>query len=373
MGDAYLNEIMEQPQALRRMWDRWRGDRALADLGRKYRDEPGPLLFVGMGSSNYAPVAVRARLSRAGVPFRVAEAGELVHYELGGVDAGTWLIAVSQSGESYETRVAVERLRGHVRRVVAITNEPQSSLASLADNVLLLEAGAEAGSTTKTFMNTVLALHLLVDQLAGPAVGVAEADIEGCIRAVEACLADGRERAAEMAAALGVPGLARESEAAASGADGTGARAGVPEDAGALHLIARGPTLAAAHQSGLILAETTDLFTQSLAGGSFRHGPYELAGPAHRAVILAPGGRTQHLLLQLAAELAERGSRVALLTDAAASPFSSLYHWPMPKVSEDLAPILYFLPMELFGWHVARMRGRTPGMMRNMAKVTNVE
>lgn len=343
-----MSEISEQPVVAKRLYDEWTNNPELKDLGRTYRNDPRPLIFLGMGSSNYAPIILRSRFSQAKIPFHILEAGEFVHYE-DSVPSNAWVLAISQSGESLETRVAAEGLKGKVGRMIAITNERESSLAKLADTTLLLHAGKEVGSTTKTFINTLLALHLLANEIEGKEL-VTNNDVQQLISSLGSTQEGLRNRTKEMISALNISSY------------------NTPDP---IHLITRGPMLSTALQSALILAETTDLFTQALAGGTFRHGPYELAGREHRAIVLAPSGKTQNLLLSMAKDLHARGSKVVLISDTSEEvPFVKL---SMPMIEEQLAPLLYFLPIELFGWNVAQVRGRTPGMMQNMGKVTTVE
>ncbi|MFB5189140.1 SIS domain-containing protein [Alicyclobacillus fastidiosus] len=346
---TYLSEILEQPMALSRLYDSWRSCETLSRLAQAYARCPRPLIFVGMGSSHYAPIVIRARLARAGIPYRIEEAGEVLHYERDTIARDSWVIAISQSGESYETRELAKFLQGRVERVVAITNESASTLATVADDVLLLGAGVEEGSTTKTFMSTCFGLHMFVDALTGEEVATREAVME-----LQRVLETKHEE------------IARQAENVIEILDVSKDRVPHP-----IHLIARGPMLATALQSALILAETTDLFACALPGGSFRHGPFELAGSGHRAIFFAPKGATQDLVIKMALEVHRRGSKVVVVGDFAGDlPFLQIQ---VPSVSEEWAPLLYFLPMELFGYAVARWRDRIPGMMTQMGKVTAVE
>ncbi|WAH36053.1 SIS domain-containing protein [Alicyclobacillus dauci] len=346
---TYLEEILEQPEALKRLYRSAHNKTTLAELARDYQSSRPQLLFVGMGSSHYAGHVIRSRLSRAHIPFRIEEAGEVLHYEFDGIDERTWIVAISQSGESYETRELVKRARGHVARIVSITNEEQSTIASLADHTLLLCAGEEQASSTKTYLNSLLALHQFVDAISGERF-VTDETVQG--------LADTLERTSprlmtKMADVVNYLDISKEAH---------------PQP---IHMVARGPMFTTALQTALILAETTDLFASALPGGTFRHGPFELSGPEHRVVFFAPSGRTQDIVTKMAKEVYTYGSKVVLLSDHAETfPFA---HIPLPRISEHFAPLLYFLPMELFGSSVALHRGRIPGTMKRMGKVTTME
>ncbi|MFH1570825.1 MAG: SIS domain-containing protein, partial [Gemmatimonadota bacterium] len=178
----FLDEIREQPQALGRLLQHLGGPgrsalQAAADLGAGRA-----LAFVGMGSSHYAPLAVRPSLARAGVRADLWEAGELLHYGLEALPADGVVVAISQSGESAETLRVIEHLDPR-HPVVAITNDPASRLGRRGQVVLPLCAGAEAAISTKTYSNTLALLHLL-------AAAVAGRDLEAERRRLEGLAAD---------------------------------------------------------------------------------------------------------------------------------------------------------------------------------------
>ncbi|WP_037581367.1 SIS domain-containing protein [Sporolactobacillus terrae] len=347
--DKYLSEIMEQPAKMRYLYDSWAGSRELSLIGEDYKKAPKPIIFLGMGSSNFAPISVRTRLNRLKIPFYVYDAGEFLHYEIENVPQEAWVVAISQSGESFETCASVKALKNRVGRIIAITNEKESTLAHLADTVLLLCAGQEKGSTTKTFMNTLLALHLLINTIE----------------------TSGKIESQDIMNLISITANLTESLMDETNKFISTLKISDQNTLDPLHLIARGPTLATALQSSLVLSETTGIFSQALSGGTFRHGPYELTGTQHRALIFAPSGKTQSLLLKLAKELYRNGSKIILISDTKENvPYFKL---TLPTVNEDLAPLLYFLPVEFFIWNLAKKRGREPGIMQNMGKVTKFE
>jgi fructoselysine-6-P-deglycase FrlB-like protein len=148
-------DIAAGPEALARQLDRWRP----VDLAGRRR-----LVFTGLGSSRSAALiaasALRAR-------------GETAWVEIASTSTPTppaddlVLVAISASGRTREVIDAAERHRG-TSLVVAVTNDPASRLASVADAVIPLEAGVEAsGIACRTFRATIAALAMLTD-VAGP-------------------------------------------------------------------------------------------------------------------------------------------------------------------------------------------------------------
>jgi glucosamine--fructose-6-phosphate aminotransferase (isomerizing) len=80
--------------------------------------------------------------------------------------SGVLCVAISQSGESTDTNLVLERARGQGALTVGITNESKSTLANLADHVFLVRAGRERSvAATKTFCGQLLMLYLLAHAL----------------------------------------------------------------------------------------------------------------------------------------------------------------------------------------------------------------
>jgi len=343
----FLEEIREQPEALRRLVEHLRGAgraplEAARDLcaGRQ-------LSFVGMGSSHYAPLAVRPALLRNGVRAEVWEAGELLHYHLESFPGEGAVVAISQSGESAETLRVVEQLDpGHP--LVAITNAAESGFGRRGHVLLPLCAGHEAAISTKTYTNTLALLHLLTAALTGGDLEDEGLRLEALAGVMEAVLVSRRD---EMDAA-----------------------AGFLREAAFLYFVARGPSLAAAHQAALTFNEGARLPTCALAGGSFRHGPLELVGEAFAGIFLAPAGSTWELSMAVAREVAEAGGRALLLTDQAPPGRSGrLRVVELAPCGEDLFPLGACVPAELLLHRMARDRGREAGVFERISKVTRHE
>lgn len=342
-------DIAAQGAAIRRATEHYRAG-AGADILAAARDlaGAGPVAFVGMGSSLSASlpaVAIAAR-TRAAMAF---EAGEVLHYGIDALAPGSTVVLTSQSGRSAETLALAERLRaGGRHRIVAVTNDPASPLAACADVTLPILAGDEATVATKTYVTTTVVLGALAAALAG------------------------------MHAERGLPDPAVAAAVERIGADLTIADGAADDlrDVSSLAVIARGPAFAAADYGALIAKETIALAAQPFPGGSFRHGPMEIAGPAVGAIVLAPTGRTTRLATGLAGELAALGSPVWLITDDATpapAPTDRLRVTTLPAVDEAATPLTMSVPIQRLAAAMARARGRVPGVLLRSQKVTDRE
>jgi glucosamine--fructose-6-phosphate aminotransferase (isomerizing) len=335
-------EIGQQPVVLHNLVAHYRaeGGPTLQEWNRLARSA-GNVTFVGMGTSEYVAEMVMAGLTNAGVEASAIDASELLHYPrpIRGVP-----VFVSQSGESVETRKAAERMKD-VRRMVTVTNSLCSTLARKASLVLPMCAGPEATISTKTYSNTLAVLFLMLQS-------VRDADLKESFRRLEA-LAD----------ALPVEATEDIRRAAA-----------LLSDASCLHLIARGPAMAAAKQASLTFMEGTRISTAAFTGGKFRHGPFETVDADHRAIFFIPRGSTFELLTAMAAEVAGKGSRVVVITDGKVQlPKKTSCILQVPDFGEELFSLSAVTTQELLLDAIATRRGLVAGEFRHGEKVTTRE
>jgi len=260
------------------------------------------------------------------------------------------VVAISQSGRSYETVRLVDSLRErHAAPVVALVNDETSPLARTADVPLPLLAGPEAAVATKTYVAAMAVLLLLADESPSPVV---DGDaIEEAVAALDGLVAD---------VELGV----------------TAARhlAGVR----ALILVGRGPALGTAGYGALTIKEAAAVPAEAMSGGAFRHGPLELTESDVGIVVLAPAGRTHRLMTGLAEEIAERGRPTWLIangpTDVAAGAGRDLLISSVgPTLPEEVAPLVLAVPLQLAAAALAAQVGRQAGVTLVARKVTDRE
>ena len=105
-----------------------------------------------MGSSCFVSQAAAIMMTAYNIPAFAINAGELLHFQSSVLTERTLLVAISQSGESYEVIELLKQLgeRHHSRlTVVGVTNESGSSLAAMATLSLLCKAGREEMTSTK--------------------------------------------------------------------------------------------------------------------------------------------------------------------------------------------------------------------------------
>jgi glutamine---fructose-6-phosphate transaminase (isomerizing) len=161
----FLEDLEAKPASLARLADAFRAGDALADVPLS----PRRVLLVGMGSSRYAAVDAALHMRAAGIDAVAEYASATTSWP---PSPNTLVVAISASGESEETIATVDRYRGK-SPVIALTDAPRSTVATLADAVILLGAGEEKGGVaSRSFQHTLVLLRALEARLGGRPVDV---------------------------------------------------------------------------------------------------------------------------------------------------------------------------------------------------------
>ena len=343
---SFLDDVAAQPETLRSL----AGHEAEDDAGLREASSmlanPGPpVCFVAMGSSLAAAQAVTPLLAERGRLAVALDAGELLHYGLAGIPAGTPIVAISQSGRSIETVRVAQALKDRGSAVIAVTNDLTSPLAQLAGACIALHVTSEANVATKTYMSTVIQLQRLALALNDEVWDWAPI----------------HELAADIGAQVHDEGLGDR-------------MAHHFREASALIVIARGPALSAATYVALTIKEAAAFPAEAMSGGAFRHGPVELAEGPIGALVFAADGGGRGLSVGLAHELAESRTPVWLVTTRDGE--HGLPELPLLGVTiirtrrESLAPLEMVVPGQLLAVGLARRTRRVPGKMVRASKVT---
>lgn len=346
----FLKEIEQQPLVLRKVVDQYRGkyDRVLEKIADEYSSKKyKKLIFTGMGTSYFSPLIIQHKLNEIGIDSVIYETGELLHYNLSAIRKDSLLVAISQSGESIETKKVVESVKKRVK-IVSITNNPESYLARNSDYILPLCAGYEESITNKTFTNTLAVLLMFLSVLTKKNIKETEDKIVRCSTYLEEFLKTEQKKIKEIASFF--------------------------KSTMFLHFISRGPSITAAYQGALIFNEGVRLYTDALPAGSFRHGPFELVGDGHYAVFLVPKGRTYTLLMNMVKEASKFGSKILLVTnEEEKSMDDNVYQLVLKPLIEEYFSIMASIPLELLLIEMAKDRGIKAGKFERGSKITSRE
>lgn len=340
----FEHDIIEQPAALRRL-----ADAPLPALDAITSRAWERIVLTGMGSSHFAGIPTWRRLIAGGRPAWNVDASQLLD-DSGLVTPETLLVATSQSGASGEiTELLTRRQSGRITpgALVGITADETSVLAQGANVLLPLHSGPEATVSTKSYLNT-LAVHRLL-QVAlnrGDVDHVRHVELADAATAVQAVL-DDVDLHAE---------LTRAAQATAA------------HPTRRLSYIGSRDTAATALFSGLITKESAKVPAEGYVGGEFRHGPFELAGDGHTAVLFfPPDENADPSLRRLAADLSRAGSQVLTIGDASTEAATTV---PLPVRSALAAMAASAVVAELFAVALARANGVVPGAFIHGSKIT---
>ncbi len=356
-------EIFEQPRAIT---DTLRG-RLEFDEGRVFLDNVSDeflrstkrVCIVACGTSYHSGLVGRYLIEKlAKVPVTVDLASEF-RYREPVLEDGTLVIAISQSGETADTLAACKEALARGAGALAISNVIDSAIPRLCDEsagTLYTRAGPEIGvASTKAFVTQLCALHL---------VALALAQDRGAL---------GRDEIiAEMTALSKVP---REVEDLLTGEEQL--RALAREFMGANHMLylGRGTLFPIALEGALKLKEISYIHAEGYAAGEMKHGPIALIDETMPVVVLAARGHGYEKVVSNLEEVRARGGRIIAVCHEDDERLLGLAEgaMPLPRCDERMLPILSTIPLQLFAYHIADLRGTDVDQPRNLAKSVTVE
>jgi glucosamine--fructose-6-phosphate aminotransferase (isomerizing) len=313
--------------------------------------------LVACGSAYYASlVAATAIQNWTGIPAR-ANVGSEFRYGPPPLDEHTLVIAVTQSGETADTIAPTRLARERGCPIIAVTNTVGSAITREADAVLFLQAGPEiAVVASKTFVTQVTTLVILA----------------AAIAKIRGALPDDEELA--LGAALrALPGAAATALATASLGAADLARRYV--NSRGFMFVGRGASYPAALEGALKLKEVSYVHAEGYAAGELKHGPISLLDAECPLVAVATRSAVYDKLISNVMEGRARDARViavATVGDDAIEHYADDVCW-VPDTHETLSPVLAIIPLQLFAYHVAVVRGTDVDQPRNLAKSVTVE
>jgi glutamine---fructose-6-phosphate transaminase (isomerizing) len=339
-----LEEIREQPRALERTLSMEL--RRVASFKRMMEKKPPRLVvLVARGTSDNAALFGRYLLEiTTGIPVSLAAPSIATLYEAPIDYRDALVIALSQSGESTDTNLVLERAKRQGAVTLGITNERTSTLAQLADHTFLVHAGKERSvAATKTYTGQMLILYLLAYALGGV---IRIDDLERLPEAV--------------AGALGL-----ESDIAQLSERYRYMRLAV--------VVGRGLNYANAFEFSLKLMETCYVVAERFSSADFMHGPIALVEASFPVSAFAPPGVTWASIGETLQKLAGLRAEILAITDAGnrevEARATKVIRLPR-RIKEVMTPIPYIVPAQLFAAHLAAQKGLNPDHPRTIHKVT---
>jgi glucosamine--fructose-6-phosphate aminotransferase (isomerizing) len=322
---------------------------ALGDIGK--------ITTIACGTAHHAGMIAKYWLEGiARIPVEADIASEF-RYRAPAMPKDGAALVISQSGETADTLAALRYCRDQGQKIIAIVNQPESTIAREADIVLPTLAGPEIGvASTKAFttqLAVLAALTVAIARARGTIDAAGEAALAGQLaeipsRASEVLHHD--ERIQEIAAQIA---LARD-----------------------VLYLGRGTAYPLALEGALKLKEISYIHAEGYAAGEMKHGPIALIDDAVPVIALAPPGELFEKTLSNVEEVMARGGRVVMISDAAGVARLEgrlAFGIAVPHCAPFVAPLLYAIPIQLLAYHVAVLKGTDVDQPRNLAKSVTVE
>ncbi|HWD01164.1 MAG TPA: glutamine--fructose-6-phosphate transaminase (isomerizing) [Amycolatopsis sp.] len=353
-------EYLEQPESARsvlrgRLEDRF-GTTRLNGLNLEPRDNRAitRVKILGCGSAYYVgQLGAQLIEELARIPADAEPASEF-RYRNPVVEPSTLYVAVSQSGETADTLVAVEEIKRKGGRVVGVVNVVGSSIARACDGGIYLHAGPEiAVASTKALTNMALAFAMLAINL-------------GRVR--DLSVADGRRL---------VEGLRRIPDQIAEVLAQEDAIADIAKqlaDATSLFFIGRVRGFPVAREGAQKFKEITYCHAEAYQSSELKHGPLALISSELPTVAVVPQDDLTERNLGALHEIAARNGPLVVVThDDVDLGGLAARRITVPRNEPELDPILLTVPMQLLAYHAALTLGHDIDKPRNLAKSVTVE
>ncbi|MEM4245707.1 MAG: SIS domain-containing protein [Candidatus Bathyarchaeia archaeon] len=343
-----LEEIYSEPRAMRATLSK--AGHCIDHFIEKFNLSKIKFLYItGSGTSYHAGLASQYIFSTiAKIPVSTIQASEFPKWTPQTFDKGTWLIAISQSGESIDVLNAVNEATRRGGRVLGVTNTSPSSLANTSDITLLTDAGVELAVTaTKTFSSQLAALFLLSLRIAKSQGVNVESLLEGLFgipQIVEKELESLDRRVLEVAKRF--------------------------KDKNFYFLLGSGPNFAIALEGALKMKEASNVFAEGFATREFLHGPQQLVNELTPLITISPR-KERESIVSLIDRF--RGFNAPIITVSHEGVFDcweGVYPIALKgEVEPILTPLLYIVPLQLYAYHSAVLRGYNPDKPERLEKV----
>lgn len=356
-----LKEIFEQPDALRNSLggrlDNSLNTALLSGLAMTPRDiaEIGRVVVVGCGTSMHAGMVGEYYFEDlADIPSEVEQAAEF-RYRNPIITAKDLVVAISQSGETADTLAAVREAQQKGALVAGLCNVVGSTIARETGRGIYLHAGPEIGvASTKAFTCQVAVLLMMAlkfgrgRRLSRDAGQELCAEIERIPELVEQVLEQNDH-------------IARLAETFA--------------DMRNSFFVGRGYMYPVALEGALKLKEISYVHAEGYHAAELKHGPIALLEPEVPVVALIPNIPGKEKTIGNVHECQARNSPVLTVVTQGDKEASGISEWQItiPRTSKFVSPIPVVVALQLFAYHVARLRGCSIDQPRNLAKSVTVE
>lgn len=357
-----LKEIFEQPKAVADTLIGRLTDNNQIELDElKMSDEDirslKKIVVIACGTAYHAGMIAKYAIEKwAKISVEVEIASEY-RYRDPIIDSQTLVIAISQSGETMDTLMALRHAKAAGARVLAICNTNSSTIPRESDAVLYTHAGPEiAVASTKAFLTQVVAVYLIGLHLAQVRKVLTDQDV-----------ADLYNELLELPAKI---------EAILETVEPLRALTRTFAKSSSVLFLGRNVGFPAALEGALKLKELAYMHAEGFAGGELKHGPIALIEEGTPVIAIVPSGHDHALdekMLSNIQEVKARGAQVIVIAEEGAEVTGATHVIRIPVAPALFQPVLATVPLQVFAYEMAIARGNDVDQPRNLAKSVTVE
>jgi glutamine---fructose-6-phosphate transaminase (isomerizing) len=322
-------------------------ERSRIEAAAAFLNNDRPVALIGVASAQYLCMPAANYLNQRGRYASLMCASDAIYSNLPALKHSNVIIN-SRSGETAEIVKLGQALKAQGIPFVAITNEPESTVARLAEHIIW----AYTHKDELVSINVVTGMMAATLALCAAVMGEFDE-----LRPQFECVADAMSRIVQ-----------RASEQAS-------AIYQLFEGVRPVYLLYRGASSGSAYCGRLVLEEVARQPAVAMGAAEFRQGPNEVIDERFGAVLFVSAGIQGELNRRLAEDIQSSGGRVLLVGQVSggvtAKPTELVF--PIPDVPDYLSPVLEVVPVQVLAYELAKSQGYEPGQVRYISKIILTE
>jgi len=314
------------------------------------------IIITACGTASHAGMVGKVLIeSIARIPVDVDIASEF-RYRDPIIQDGTVVLAISQSGETADTLAAMDEGKKRGARLWSIVNAIGSQAMRVADGYISMQTGPEIGvASTKAFTAPLVDLYLLsilLGDLRGTLSVEKRKELVCDVRLIPDLVGRCLDREAEIIQ------VAREMKYIKN-----------------MLYLGRGVNMPIAYEGALKLKEISYIHAEAYPAGEMKHGPIALVDRDMPVLAIAPEDPWHDKMISQIEQAKARGGSVIVVAtegDSRVEALADHVFW-VPETPWLLSPVVTVIPLQLFAYHIASLRGLDVDQPRNLAKSVTVE
>lgn len=346
MNNILLNDISAQSENLARVIGHLYGpEYANLKAACHFLTNEKPIVFIGMTSAAYLCHPAEHFLCSHGRLAMVMQASDALHSQLPALRQANVVIN-SRSGQTAEIIKLAETLKKEKVPFLAITNEPESPLAHLADHILWTNSHKDDLVSINIISAMMTATLILAAEILNLSV-----DIKPSLTRLPELMKVAVDTAWQQADEL----------------------LGLFKDVSPIYLLHRGASKGAANCARLVIEEVARRPAIAMESGEFRQGPIEVVESGFGAMIYILPGAVGELNCRLADDIAINAGSVFIIGDNALCSVDHVAGFPIAPEAGIFNAVLEVVPSQILAYKLAQYLGWEPGNVRYISKVITSE